>query len=74
LGHILVNLENVQPQASLLASLVARVREFRATLALWRRRVRYRRALAAMGERELKDIGICWSQIAEEVNKPFWRA
>jgi uncharacterized protein YjiS (DUF1127 family) len=53
--------------------LTARVRAFRETLALWRRRARYRRALAQMSERELSDIGVCWSQIAEDVNKPFWR-
>jgi uncharacterized protein YjiS (DUF1127 family) len=35
--------------------------------------VRYRRALARMSERELADIGICWSEIADEANKPFWR-
>ena len=68
-----MNFENVQRQPRVLPALVARVREFRATLAVWRRRVRCRRALAAMSERELTDIGVCWSQIAKEVNKPFWR-
>ena len=56
-----------------LPAFLARVRAFHATLALWRRRVRYRQALARMGERELADIGVGWSQIAEQVNKPFWR-
>jgi uncharacterized protein YjiS (DUF1127 family) len=42
-------------------------------MSLWRGRVRYRRALARMGERELIDIGVSWSQIAEEASKPFWR-
>ena len=68
-----MNFENVQRRARFLPALGARVRGFRATPALWRRRARYRRALAQMGERELTDIGVCWSQIAEEVNKPFWR-
>ena len=45
-----------------------------AKLSLWRNRVRYRRALARMSERELTDIGVGWSTIAEEVSKPFWRA
>jgi uncharacterized protein YjiS (DUF1127 family) len=40
---------------------------------LWRERRRVRRQLAAMNERELQDIGICWSEIAEEIGKPFWR-
>ena len=68
-----VSFENLQRQARFLPVLLARMREFRATFALWRKRVRYRRALAQMGERELADIGVCWSQIAEEANKPFWR-
>jgi uncharacterized protein YjiS (DUF1127 family) len=46
----------------------------REIISLWRERVRYRRALAQMGERELTDIGVGWSQIAEEASKPFWRA
>jgi uncharacterized protein YjiS (DUF1127 family) len=40
----------------------------------WRNRTRYRRALAQMSERELADIGVSWSQIAEQINRPFWRA
>ena len=44
------------------------------TLRLWRQRVRARRELAQWNERDLHDIGLSWSSIAEEVNKPFWRA
>jgi uncharacterized protein YjiS (DUF1127 family) len=39
---------------------------------LWRNRSRVRRQLAVMSERELQDIGTCWSEIADEVGKPFW--
>jgi uncharacterized protein YjiS (DUF1127 family) len=42
-------------------------------LGLWRERGRVRRQLAAMNERDLQDMGICWSEIAEEIGKPFWR-
>ena len=45
-----------------------------ATLRTWQERARARRQLAAFSERELHDIGASWSTIAEEVNKPFWRA
>ena len=45
-----------------------------ATLRVWQERARTRRALARFGERDLHDIGLSWSTIAEEVNKPFWRA
>jgi uncharacterized protein YjiS (DUF1127 family) len=38
----------------------------------WRERGRVRRRLAAMNDRELQDIGTCWSEIAGEINKPFW--
>ncbi|WP_245310925.1 DUF1127 domain-containing protein [Bradyrhizobium valentinum] len=39
----------------------------------WRERSRARRHLAAMSGRELQDIGTCWSQVANEVIKPFWQ-
>jgi uncharacterized protein YjiS (DUF1127 family) len=45
-----------------------------ASVRVWRERRRTRRQLAAMSERELKDIGIYWSDIASELGKPFWRA
>jgi uncharacterized protein YjiS (DUF1127 family) len=47
-------------------------REFVALFRVWRERLRVRRLLAAMGERERQDMGSCWSEIAHEVNKPFW--
>jgi uncharacterized protein YjiS (DUF1127 family) len=40
----------------------------------WRERRYGRYRLAAMSERELQDIGICRSDIAFEIGKPFWRA
>jgi len=45
-----------------------------ATLRLWRERARMRRELAQWTERDLHDIGMSWSSVSEEVNKPFWRA
>jgi uncharacterized protein YjiS (DUF1127 family) len=39
----------------------------------WRERSRARRLLAAMNERELEDIGVCRTDIAEDVGRPFWR-
>ena len=44
-----------------------------ATLRTWQARARDRRALARFSERDLHDIGLSHSSIAEEVNKPFWR-
>jgi uncharacterized protein (TIGR00369 family) len=41
---------------------------------VWREHRRTRGRLAAMSERELQDIGICRSEIALEIGKPFWRA
>lgn len=63
-----------EKQSGIAWALGAFARNARATISLWRDRVRYRRALAAMSERDLADIGVGWSQIAEEVSKPFWRA
>jgi uncharacterized protein YjiS (DUF1127 family) len=39
----------------------------------WRRRSRDRRALAAMSDRSLRDIGVTRYDATFEVNKPFWR-
>jgi uncharacterized protein YjiS (DUF1127 family) len=44
------------------------------TFHVWRQRYRSRRELASWSERELHDIGISWSDIAYETEKPFWRA
>ena len=41
---------------------------------VWRESRRTRRQLAAMSERELQDIGICRSDIAIEIGRPFWRS
>lgn len=42
-------------------------------LAEWRRRLRDRRALAAMSDRSLRDIGVTRYDALQEANKPFWR-
>jgi uncharacterized protein YjiS (DUF1127 family) len=54
--------------------LVALVRNIFSTVRIWRARAHSRRELAARSERELRDMGTCWSSIADEVSKPFWRA
>jgi uncharacterized protein YjiS (DUF1127 family) len=40
---------------------------------LWRERSRVRRRLAALSDRKLQDIETCWSEVAIEAGKPFWR-
>ena len=40
----------------------------------WRDRLRSRRELAAMSERELRDIGLTRCDVGGEISKPFWRA
>jgi uncharacterized protein YjiS (DUF1127 family) len=44
------------------------------TLHVWRERQQRRRQLAALTERDLHDVGISWSDIVFEAEKPFWRA
>jgi uncharacterized protein YjiS (DUF1127 family) len=44
------------------------------TLHVWRQRYRSRRELAQWSDRELHDVGISWSDVAHEAEKPFWRA
>lgn len=45
-----------------------------ATLRLWRRRMRERRELASLGERELRDMRASSADIWNETNQWFWRA
>jgi uncharacterized protein YjiS (DUF1127 family) len=55
-------------------SALSAVESMLALVRVWRERRRIRRQLAAMSERELRDIGMYWSDIASETGKPFWRA
>ena len=41
---------------------------------VWRKRQRDRRALAQLSARELHDVGLSWSDVVYEAEKPFWRA
>lgn len=44
------------------------------TLHVWHERYRTRRELSEWSSRDLQDIGLSWSDVAYEANKPFWRA
>ena len=44
------------------------------TFHVWRDRRRSRHELTQWSERDLHDIGLSWSDIAYEAEKPFWRA
>lgn len=45
-----------------------------ATLRLWRKRVREKRALERLDERDLHDFGASYSDVYAELRRPFWRA
>ena len=45
-----------------------------ATLRLWRKRVREKRALERLDERDLHDIGVSYSDVYAELRRPFWRS
>jgi uncharacterized protein YjiS (DUF1127 family) len=51
--------------------LVAQIGE---TLHVWYERSRTRRELTNWTARDLHDVGLSWSDIAVEAEKPFWRA
>lgn len=40
----------------------------------WRRRRQQRQELSRLSERDLHDLGISWSEMIYEAEKPFWRA
>ena len=43
-------------------------------LHVWGERRRQRRELSHWTDRDLHDVGLSWSDIVEEAEKPFWRA
>jgi uncharacterized protein YjiS (DUF1127 family) len=45
-----------------------------ATLRLWRKRIREKRALAQLDERDLHDFGASGADVYAELRRPFWRA
>jgi uncharacterized protein YjiS (DUF1127 family) len=65
-----VPLISTAPRASETVSLWSRIA---ATLDTWNARRRGRRELAQLDERILQDIGMTRSQVAMELDKPFWR-
>jgi uncharacterized protein YjiS (DUF1127 family) len=44
------------------------------TLHVWRQRYQNRRELSQWTERDLHDVGVSWSDVVHEAEKPFWRA
>ena len=48
--------------------------QFGDTVHVWRQRMQDRRQLAEFSKRDLNDIGISWSDVVHEAEKPFWRA
>ena len=44
------------------------------TLHVWHERYRTRQELTNWTARDLHDVGLSWSDIASEAEKPFWRA
>ena len=44
------------------------------TIHVWRQRQQERRVLTQLTERDLHDVGISWSDVVYEAEKPFWRA
>ena len=53
------------------SGLLARIGE---TLRVWRQRQLQRRELTRWTERDLHDVGLCWTDVIHEAEKPFWRA
>jgi uncharacterized protein YjiS (DUF1127 family) len=41
---------------------------------IWRERRRSRSELAQWTARDLHDVGLSWSDVVRETEKPFWRA
>ena len=44
------------------------------TLHVWSDRWHQRHELAQWNDRDLHDVGLSWSDVVREAEKPFWRA
>jgi uncharacterized protein YjiS (DUF1127 family) len=44
------------------------------TIHVWRQRYQARAELSHWTERDLHDVGLSWSDVEHEAEKPFWRA
>jgi uncharacterized protein YjiS (DUF1127 family) len=44
------------------------------TFHIWLKRRHDRYQLAQLSERERHDVGLTWSDVVSEAEKPFWRA
>ena len=44
------------------------------TLHVWHQRFQARRELTRWSDRDLHDVGLTWSDVVREAEKPFWRA
>jgi len=44
------------------------------TFHVWLQRQHDRRQLAELSERDRHDLGLSWSDVVQEAEKPFWRA
>jgi uncharacterized protein YjiS (DUF1127 family) len=44
------------------------------TIHIWRQRYQARQELSHWTERDLHDVGLSWSDVEHEAEKPFWRA
>jgi uncharacterized protein YjiS (DUF1127 family) len=47
---------------------------FGAQFRLWATRRQQRQELAHWSDRDLHDVGLSWSDVVREAEKPFWRA
>lgn len=56
-----------------IAALAREARKLKALIAVWHDRILKRRQLAAMAERERKDIRLSRIDASREWRKPFWR-
>lgn len=48
--------------------------QFNGRLHLWVNRWRQRDELTHWSDRDLHDVGLSWSEVVREAEKPFWRA
>ena len=47
---------------------------FNRRLHIWISRWRQRDELTHWSDRDLRDVGLSWSEVVREAEKPFWRA
>lgn len=72
--HTIVRTERLYGRTSAPVAIRSRASSLLRRVLTWSERIRQRRALSALDDWVLKDIGLTHADVMRECDKPFWQA